>query len=1133
MDPHGPDPATPGTDFAALMREHTPDGTCVVGRDGSILAASPAIGRMLGTDSAGLLGRNGFDLLHPDDVDDALRALVTDDDGDPAEFRGYRFRHADGSYVTVEVLAAESDIPVPEAPEGYWVLTVREVTEFHHAREELARSRARRELVARIASEFVDALDDEIDDAVEQVLALVCEHTGGDRAYVCRIDLEQGRLWRTHGWARDATAFASPVGAELPTSHFPMWHDLMVRFEPVVVDDATSMEPSWVAERSALESLGIGAMAAVPLVRERTLIGFLAIDVYERAHPWRPSDIEWLRVVTDILGSALARQDAAAHGHAAEARFRALVENSGDALIVIDEHAVVSHRPLGAELFGYTPDELLGTNSLDLVHPDDLDFAAGEMLRAITDPGYQATNAMRIRHKDGHWVPIELVARSYFDDPLINGLVMNVRDHTERDRFASALRISEERHRSLIANVPGAVYRCKATPPYDDEFVSEAIEDLTGYPAAEFLDGRVLYDELILEDHRARTDDELGAAMDERRSFVIEYPIRHRDGSVRWVAEHGRILFDESDAPDRLEGFMFDITSRVEAVNEGRAVEDKLANLIDNVPGVVFRCEATPPYKDIFVSDAVEDLTGYPVEAFLDGTVDLYDLLRPEDQRRIDHSIAEQLRLGEAYVVEYELTHRDGTARWIEDRGTLIHDVDADVRYLDGVLMDLTDRKHLEQRLAYDAAHDPLTALPNRTLLLDHLDATLARAERSGTLTAVLFLDLDRFKLVNDAMGHSAGDELLVHFTRRLTSVLRESDLAARTGGDEFVIVCSDLSAPDEATVIARRIADVLGDPFTVQGRSVFVTASIGIAFADRGGRASDVLRSADTAAYLAKDRGRNRYEVFDEALRAATAAALEVETDLHRALQRHELYLRYQPVVDLDSGAVLGAEALLRWQHPDRGLVTPDAFLPAAEASGLVIPIGREVLDLAVGALADIPADALPSIAINLSPQELAQPELVGRIHDALEGRGIAPERLCLEITENAVLDEVEHAIATLEAIRDLGVRLAIDDFGTGYSSLSYLHRLPVDTVKIDRSFVAGLEGPDANWTIVAGIIGLGRGLGLEVVAEGVETEAQAMALRDLGCHRAQGFYFSPPVALDELLRRSHRPDHDRDVRH
>ena len=318
--------------------------------------------------------------------------------------------------------------------------------------------------------------------------------------------------------------------------------------------------------------------------------------------------------------------------------------------------------------------------------------------------------------------------------------------------------------------------------------------------------------------------------------------------------------------------------------------------------------------------------------------------------------------------------HRDGGRRWVEERGQAIEDEDGRPRWLDGVMMDLTVRKELEERLAHDAAHDPLTGLPNRTLLVDHLEATLARGERTRTHTAVLFVDLDRFKLVNDALGHTAGDELLVHFTRRLNSVLRDSDMAARTGGDEFVIVCTDLESPTEAETIAGRVADVLADPFTVQGRTVFVTASIGIALAEAGALAGDVLRSADAAAYRAKDRGRNRYEVFDDALRAATTAALEVETDLHRALERHQLFLRYQPVVELTTGRLIGAEALVRWQHPQRGLLTPDQFLPAAEASGLVVAIGREMLDLAAGALAAVPVEALPSINVNMSPRELAQ---------------------------------------------------------------------------------------------------------------------------------------------------------------
>ncbi len=300
----------------------------------------------------------------------------------------------------------------------------------------------------------------------------------------------------------------------------------------------------------------------------------------------------------------------------------------------------------------------------------------------------------------------------------------------------------------------------------------------------------------------------------------------------------------------------------------------------------------------------------------------------------------------------------------------------------------------------------------------------------------------------------------------------------------------------------------------------MFVTASIGIAYGESGANAGDLLRSADAAAYRAKDRGRNRYEVFDDALRAATSAALELETDLHRAIDRHQLFLRYQPIVDLATGDLLGAEALIRWQHPARGLVTPDHFLPAAEASGLIVAIGNSMLELAVGALSQVPVESLPGIAINISPRELAQRDLVARVQDTLEELGVDPHRLTIEITENAVLDEIDAAVATLQALRAVGVGLAIDDFGTGYSSLSYLRRLPVDTVKIDRSFTNELGAADANVTIVAGIIGLARGLGLEIVAEGVETQAQADMLVELGCTQAQGFLYAPPLALDELLR-------------
>jgi diguanylate cyclase (GGDEF)-like protein/PAS domain S-box-containing protein len=1123
--------------FVSLMLEHAIDGMCLVREDGTILATTPAIERMMGLPPGSMVGTFGLERVHPDDQEAALEALAglaagAEDDG---EYEVFRFRHEDGHWVVVELITNAQPMDLPGIAEGTFVITVRDVSEVHAARLALEHSTERRELLASIASRFVDARDSEIDQAVEDALAAMVRHTGADRASIVRLSDDSKSAIRTHGATRPGAHFYVDAGVALPIGGFAGWRDLIVEHRNVLVDAAHPIGAAFTRERAALGNPGPsdGAILAVPLVRAATVIGYLGLDVLGRRHVWNDDDPELVGIAADVIASALARRDAAEETRHNEARFHALVQNSGDALIVIDEHAVISHMPLGNRLFGYTPEQLFGMNALDLVHPDDLDFAAAEMIRAVTEPEYVATNAMRIRHADGHWVPIELMASSHFDDPAINGVVMNVRDHTERDAYAAALRISEERHRTLIANLPGAVYRCQAKPPYADEFVSEMIEALTGYTAAEFLTNEVVFDDLILPDHRRRTDLELDDAVGARRSFIIEYPIQHRDGSIRWLSEHGQIIFDEAGEPAFLEGFMFDVTSRVEAVNETRESETKLANLIDNVPGAVFRCEIDPPYRDVFISDAIEDLTGYPAEAF-GPQMELYDLIAPEQRDGVDAQIAHHVALGEPYLIEYQVVHRDGGRRWVEERGQAIEDEEGTPRWLDGVMMDLTVRKALEEQLAHDAAHDPLTGLPNRTLLVDHLEATLARAERSGTHTAVLFVDLDRFKLVNDAMGPTAGDELLVHFTRRLNSVLRDADLAGRTGGDEFVIVCTDLEDPTEAEAIAGRVADVLGDPFTVQGRTVFVTASIGIALAEPGALAGDVLRSADAAAYRAKDRGRNRYEVFDDALRAATTAALEIETDLHRALERHQLFLRYQPVVELTTGRLIGAEALVRWQHPQRGLLTPEQFLPAAEASGLVVAIGREMLDLAAGALAAVPVEALPSINVNISPRELAQRDLVDRIREELGDNGVDARRLCIEITENAVLDELDIAIETLDAIRELGVRLAIDDFGTGYSSLSYLRRLPVDTVKIDRTFTTELNTDSNDMTIVAGIIGLARGLGLQVVAEGVETERQAEILVELGCAQGQGFLFSPPVALDDLLRlRNHHVVEPRDARH
>ncbi|MEP6623988.1 MAG: EAL domain-containing protein [Acidimicrobiia bacterium] len=1102
------------------MLEHATDGICLVSREGTILATTPAIERMIGAAPGSMREMSGLDLLHEDDVLPALDRLNRIGEDVPDDYRTYRFKHRDGHYITVELLATENPEPIAEAPTGSLVLTVRDITEWHETQLELAQSQIRRDLVANIASSFVDALDTEIDATVTTTLERLGHHMGADRAYVFRSPPEGMSMHCTHRWARRGRGFIVDLFVDIPTGRLQHWRDQLLANQTVLIDDRT--EPDSQNRDIELTGVaGISALVAVPLVREGVAVGFIGLDVIDRSHVWSHDDTLVLRVVSDIIGSALARRDAGERSRLAETRFRAMVEHSSDALIVIDGDAQISHMPIGENLFGYAPEDLYATNALDLVHPDDLDFASTEMIKAVVDPTYHALNAMRIRHADGHWVPIELVASSHFDEPAIDGVIMNVRDVTERRLVESRLHESEERMRALVANLPGAVFRCGAEPPYDDDYVSDAIAALTGYSAAAFLAGEISFDALIEPEHRAATDIEIARAKASPgdRQYVVEYPLRHRDGSIRWLSEHGRIVKAEPGSEEMLEGFIFDITSRVEAINETKDSDAKLTHLIANIPGAVFRSEATPPYRDIFVSDAIEELTGYTPTAFLDGEIDFYDLIVADQRDNVDAPIARSTETGNAYTAEYQFRHRDGSLRWVEERGQVAVDPDGST-WIDGAMFDLTQRKLLEDQLEHDAAHDPLTGLPNRNLLIRHLEATVMRGQRTGALTAALFVDLDRFKLVNDALGHTAGDELLVHFSRRLLSVLRASDLAARTGGDEFVIVCSDLADVSEAEAVADRVAELLRNPFTIQGRSVFVSASVGIALADRhDSSASDLLRNADTAAYRAKDRGRNRYELFDDALRAATAAALEIETDLHRALDDHQLFLRYQPVVDIEHGKMVGAEGLVRWQHPRRGLLAPDDFLAAAEVSGLVVALGREVLELGVGAMRDIDETRLPTLALNLSPRELAQPDLIERVRITLAEHGVKPSRLCIEITESAVLDEVESAIATLNALRDIGVRLAIDDFGTGYSSLSYLRRLPVDIVKIDRSFVAELGADGANLTIVAGIIGLARGLGLSVVAEGIETVRQLQVLRELGCTLGQGYLFSAPIALDDLL--------------
>ena len=461
-------------------------------------------------------------------------------------------------------------------------------------------------------------------------------------------------------------------------------------------------------------------------------------------------------------------------------------------------------------------------------------------------------------------------------------------------------------------------------------------------------------------------------------------------------------------------------------------------------------------------------------------------------------------------------------ASYVPGRRYSAHEREVLCTFADHASIAVTDARMVASAV-HQAVHDALTGLPNRTLFSDRVEHALAVARRRSEGVAVLFLDLDRFKHINDVHGHHAGDELLIGVAKRLRETLRNGDTVARLGGDEFAVLLEDVACEKDAIRVAENLAGVFTRPFLVSGREHFVTASIGVALSHvRADEPGVLLRNADAAMYRAKEKGRAGYELYDDDLRERMSYRRRVEEELQIALDTGQLCLAYQPIVELPSRRIVGAEALLRWQHPEKGLVAASEFIPVAEESGLVVPLGNWALEQACAEAARwrrlTTGGPPPWVAVNLSPRQLAQPRLAGTIAQLLAREGLSPEALVVEVTEHVLLDDAETPRATLAALRSLGVQLLLDDFGTGYASLSYLRRLPLQGLKIDRSFIRGLNVDPEDTAIVEAIHGIASGMNLQTIAEGVEDERQVRALDTLGCTRAQGYLFSPPVPAAEF---------------
>jgi diguanylate cyclase (GGDEF)-like protein/PAS domain S-box-containing protein len=779
------------------------------------------------------------------------------------------------------------------------------------------------------------------------------------------------------------------------------------------------------------------------------------------------------------------------------------------------------------ELTGYPPDELLVGGEIrfsDLIVEEDRNRVRAEIQNALAEPrSFEIRYAFRrgdgqIRHVLEHGQGV------YGEDGEVEAIEGLIYDITEAVRVEERLRETEARYRTLVERVPPTIYiqrtREGQTAAYDTTFMSPRVEELLGYPPQRFLGDPRFWDNVIHPDDRERV-----LAEDERTDqtgdpFSMEYRVVDDKERTVWVRDEATLVRDDAGESLYWFGTLTDVTERKRAESALRESEQRFRGSFERAATGMALVGTDGRF--LRVNRSLCEILGYPERELLGKT--FQEITHPDDLDA-DLDQVRRMLVGEirTYQMEKRYFHKEGHVVWALLSVSLVHSEEDEPLYFISQIQDVSERKVLEEHLMHQAFHDTLTGLPNRHLLVDRLAHALERTRRRGDWQAVvLFMDLDSFKVVNDSLGHEAGDYLLVLLAQRLRRCVRPEDTLARFGGDEFVVLLEDVEDPAEAVRVAERITNELNKPFMMDGRSLFASFSIGIAQGNARTKSPlDLLRDADTAMYRAKSEHAD-YRVFDPAMYERAVRRLELENDLRRGVEAQEFVVHYQPIVDLETGETWGMEALLRWEHPEQGLLEASEFMAIFEESGLAVPAGERVLEevcwQAQRWQKQRPLTPPLVISVNLSAVQLERSDLAHVGAEVLGKTGLDPRRLSLDVTETAYIHILEERIATLDRLKELGVGVAIDDFGVGYSSLSYLKRLPADILKIDRSFVRGVGEVEEDTAIVRMVIDLAHTLGMKVVAEGIEKWGQETLLAEMGCDMGQGFYFSRPLSPEAV---------------